>query len=109
MCSNRSSVVKGTVRSNSPDDSKSEAIELEPFGTFVDPWVARPEFLEWEFFRVDAEVVDFGRFFFLVLVAMDDLRMLVILSIVYLMGGEIRRFLWVYRHFFQYILTSENL
>jgi len=65
--------------------------------------------LEWEFFRVDAEVVDFGRFFFLVLVAMDDLRMLVILSIVYLMGGEIRRFLWVYRHFFQYILTSESL
>jgi hypothetical protein len=109
MCSNRSSVVKGTVRSNSPDDSKSEAIELEPFGTFVDPWVARPEFLEWEFFRVDAEVVDFGRFFFLVLVAMDDLRMLVILSIVYLMGGGIRRFLCVYRHFFRYILTSESL
>jgi hypothetical protein len=109
MCSSRSSVVKGSVRSSSLDDSKSEAVELEPFETFVDPWVARPEFFKWEFFRVDAEGVDFGRFFFLVLVAVDDLRMMLILSIVYLMRGEIRRFLCVYRHFFRYILTSESL
>ena len=81
-------MVKGSVRRSSLEDSKSEAVEDEPFGTFVDPWVERPESFEWEFFRVDTEVVDFGRFFFLVLVAVDDLRMMLILSIVYLMGGE---------------------
>jgi hypothetical protein len=50
--------------------------------------MARTEFLEWEFFR--AETTDFARSFFLVLVAVDDRRMMLILSIGHLKGGEIR-------------------
>src|SRR5438876_10321947 len=97
MCSRRSSVESGTVRSSSLEESKSEEKELDAFRVFVAlPWVIRPGLLECECLR-GAEgrpgFVRAGRF---VLVAVVVFRMFLILSIVHLARREIQRVSWVF-------------
>src|SRR6266446_1932020 len=107
MCSRRSSVERGTVRSSSLEESKSEEKELEAFRVFEAlPWEIRPGLLECEFLRGAEGRPAFVRAGRLVLVAVVVFRMFLILSIVHLARREIQGFSWVFYHFFRYILTS---